>query len=73
VSLRTPATLRFRRRRAGGFDRASLEVAPRFARQQVGGARHEWEHSIATGDRLRFSITFRTLSDKGRRIAAQAP
>jgi len=73
VSLRTPATLRFRRRRAGGFDRASLEVAPRSAYLLSGEARHEWEHSIAPGDRLRFSITFRTLSDKGRRIAAQAP
>ena len=70
VSLGTPATLRFRRRKPGGFDRTSLEVAPRSAYLLSGEARRDWEHSISPGDRLRFSITFRTLSDKGRRIAA---
>ena len=72
VSLNTPATLRFRRRLATGFKRASLEVAPRSAYLLAGEVRHEWEHSIAPGERLRFSITFRTLSDKGRRIAGDA-
>jgi alkylated DNA repair dioxygenase AlkB len=70
VSLGTPATLRFRQRTAAGFRRASIEVAPRSAYLLSGEARHDWEHSIAPGDRLRFSITFRSLSDKGRRIAA---
>ena len=70
LSLGTAATLRFRRRTATGFKRASLEVAPRSAYLLVGEARHDWEHSIAPGDRLRFSITFRSLSEKGRRIAA---
>lgn len=69
ISLNTPATLRFRRRRVDGFDRASLELAPRSAYLLSGEVRREWEHSIAPGDRLRFSITFRTLSEKGRRIA----
>ena len=69
-SLRTPATLRFRQRTASGFRRANLEVAPRSAYLLSGEARHDWEHSIAPGDALRFSITFRALSDKGRRIAA---
>src|SRR3954462_11618459 len=73
VSLNTPATLRFRQRTPAGFRRASLEVAPRSAYLLSGEARHEWEHSIAPGDQLRFSITFRTLSDKGRRIAAGQP
>jgi alkylated DNA repair protein (DNA oxidative demethylase) len=72
VSLNTPATLRFRRRTPAGFSRASIELAPRSAYLLSGEARHDWEHSIAPGDRLRFSITFRSLSDKGRRIAAQA-
>jgi alkylated DNA repair dioxygenase AlkB len=72
-SLRTPATLRFRQRTASGFRRANLEVAPRSAYLLSGEARHEWEHSIAPGDALRFSITFRGLSDKGRRIAAAQP
>jgi len=69
VSLGTPAMLRFRRRRAGGFDRMQVEVEPRSAYLLSGEARHEWEHGIAPGETLRFSITFRTLSEKGRRIA----
>ena len=69
-SLAAPATLRFRRRRPGGFDRANLDVAPRSAYLLSGEARWEWEHSIVPGSDLRFSITFRALSDKGRRIAA---
>jgi len=72
ISLGTPAVLRFRRRRAGGFDRHNVEVEPRSAYLLSGGARHEWEHSIAPGETLRFSITFRTLSEKGERFAAQA-
>ena len=70
VSLSSPARLRFRRRTPDGFKRANLEVAPRSAYLLAGEARHDWEHSIAPGERLRFSITFRTLSDKGRRIAS---
>ena len=72
VSFGSPATLRFRRRKPGGFDRANVEVEPRSAYLLSGPARHEWEHSIAPGDQLRFSITFRTLSELGRRKAAEA-
>jgi alkylated DNA repair dioxygenase AlkB len=72
VSLGTPATLRFRQRTAKGFRRARVEVAPRSAYLLSGEARHDWEHSIAPGAQLRFSITFRTLSEKGRRIAAES-
>ena len=68
-SLAAPATLRFRRRRAGGFDRANLDVLPRSAYLLSGEARWEWEHSIVPRSDLRFSITFRALSDKGLRIA----
>jgi len=70
ISLGTPATLRFRRRRTGGFDRVSLDVEPRSAYLLSNEARWDWEHRIVPGDELRFSITFRTLSDKGRRIAS---
>ena len=70
ISLNTPATLRFRQRTAGGFRRAKIEVMPRSGYLLSGEARHDWEHSISPGTSLRFSITFRTLSDKGRRIAA---
>ena len=70
VSLNTPATLRFRQRAADGFRRTNIEVEPRSAYLLSGEARREWEHRITPGDQLRFSITFRTLSEKGRRIAA---
>lgn len=66
VSLGTAALLRFRKRREGGFDRETISVEPRSAYLLSGPARYEWEHSIAPGDTLRFSITFRTFSDKGR-------
>jgi alkylated DNA repair dioxygenase AlkB len=70
VSLLSPAVLRFRQRTAGGFRRIGLEVAPRSAYLLSGEARWRWEHRIVPGEQLRFSITFRTLSDKGRRIAS---
>jgi alkylated DNA repair dioxygenase AlkB len=71
ISLNTPARLRFRQRTKSGFRRSSVEVDPRSAYLLSGEARWDWEHSIAAGDRLRFSITFRTLSNKGRRVALQ--
>ena len=71
VSLGSPATLRFRQRTTSGFRRFSLPVEPRSAYLLSGEARHEWEHSVAPGDQLRFSITFRTLSELGRRKAAE--
>jgi len=70
VSLNTPATLRFRQRTATGFRRTELAVEPRSAYLLSGEVRWDWEHRITPGDQLRFSITFRALSDKGRRIAA---
>jgi alkylated DNA repair dioxygenase AlkB len=71
ISLGSEAVLRFRRRLANGkFERASLAVAPRSAYLLTGVARHDWEHRIVPGDTLRYSITFRTFSEKGRRIAA---
>ena len=39
--------MRFRRRRAGGFDRASAQLAPRSTYRLSGDARHTWERSIA--------------------------
>ncbi|HEU4704627.1 MAG TPA: alpha-ketoglutarate-dependent dioxygenase AlkB, partial [Sphingomicrobium sp.] len=72
LSLASPAILRLRRRKPGGFDRSSLAVDPRSAYLLTGEARHDWEHSIAPGDQLRFSITLRTLSDLGRQKVARA-
>lgn len=72
VSLGAPETLRFRQRTATGFRRYALPVEPRSAYLLSGEARHDWEHRIVPGEVLRFSITFRTLSDLGRRKAADA-
>ena len=69
VSLGQPATLRFRRRTANGFKRVALPLAPRSAYHLSGVARHDWEHSIAEMEVRRWSITFRSLSAKGRAIA----
>jgi alkylated DNA repair dioxygenase AlkB len=65
ISLGAPATMRFRRRRLGGFDRASALLAPRSIYHLTGEVRHEWEHSIAEMEVTRWSITFRSLSKRG--------
>ena len=70
VSLGSPAILRFRQRTPSGFTRFNLPVEPRSAYRLLGAARYDWEHRIVPGDELRFSITFRTMSDIGRQKAA---
>jgi alkylated DNA repair dioxygenase AlkB len=72
VSLGSPAILRFRQRDGSSFNRFSLPVEPRSVYLLSGEARHEWEHQIVPGGALRFSITFRTLSELGRRKAVEA-
>ncbi len=72
ISIGGPALLRFRQRTDSGFRRASLELQPRSAYLLSGEVREQWEHGIAAHDSLRYSITFRTLSERGR-AAANAP
>ena len=66
-SLGTLATMRFRRRRGKGFDRAAAPLAPRSIYHLSGKARHEWEHSIAELDLTRWSITFRSFTAQAER------
>lgn len=73
ISLGEPATMRFRRRCKGGFERANAPLDPRAAYHLRGAARHDWEHSIVEMDRPRWSITFRSLSIIGRKILAGEP
>jgi alkylated DNA repair dioxygenase AlkB len=61
VSLGAEATMRFRRRNGGGFERRSLPLPPRAAYHLAGEARHGWEHSIAPIEAVRWSVTFRSL------------
>ncbi|MDX3909852.1 MAG: alpha-ketoglutarate-dependent dioxygenase AlkB [Sphingobium sp.] len=67
ISLGQPAIMRFRRRTVTGFERANLRLAPRSVYHLAGAARHEWEHSITELPATRWSLTFRTLSDRGSR------
>jgi alkylated DNA repair dioxygenase AlkB len=64
ISLLAPCVLRFRRRDGYGFRRFSLDAAPRSAYLLSGEIRHEWEHSIAPMEQMRFSITFRSRVDR---------
>jgi alkylated DNA repair dioxygenase AlkB len=69
ISLGAPAEMRFRRRRGErDFERATLPLTPRHAYHISDAARHDWEHSIVEMDRARWSITFRSPSEKGRSI-----
>jgi len=67
VSIGAPTIMRFRQRTATGFRRANVELAPRSAYLLTGEIRSDWEHSIAPHEALRFSITFRSLSERGLR------
>ncbi len=69
ISLGAPATMRFRRRKPVGFDRASVLLTPRSIYHLTGDARHKWEHSIAPMEVTRWSVTFRSLSQKRRSLA----
>lgn len=69
ISLGNSATMRFRKRRPGGFDRFAAPLAPRSIYHLSGEAREQWEHSIAPMEVPRWSITFRSLSAKGRAVS----
>lgn len=66
ISLGYPATLGLRRRVPGDFARDKIDLAPRSAYLLSGAVRHEWEHSIAAMAKPRWSITFRSLSARGK-------
>jgi hypothetical protein len=62
-SLLAPATIRFRRAHGANWIRISHALKPRSIHILSGEARTEWEHSISPLSNLRYSITFRTLSN----------
>ena len=63
VSLLASATMRFRRAHGAKWSRVSHAMTPRSIYILDGEARTEWEHSIPPLSELRYSITFRTLSE----------
>jgi alkylated DNA repair dioxygenase AlkB len=68
LSLGAPATLRLRLRRQDGFDRHHVPLARRSLYSLTGPARTDWEHGVAPMEETRWSITFRSLSETGRRL-----
>ncbi|UIJ44766.1 alpha-ketoglutarate-dependent dioxygenase AlkB [Sphingomonas cannabina] len=67
LSLGAEAVLRLRHRKpGGGFVRAAQALAPRSVYHLTGEVRHEWEHSIAPMEVTRWSVTFRSLSERGK-------
>jgi alkylated DNA repair dioxygenase AlkB len=63
LSFLGDCVLRLRKRKDRGWDRVSVPVAARSAYRLSGPVREDWEHSILPMDRLRYSVTFRTLRD----------
>ena len=72
ISLGAPASMRFRRPRAGRWQRMAAPLEPRGIYHLAGEVRSQWEHSIMAIDRRRYSVTFRSFSAKGRRQAQAA-
>jgi alkylated DNA repair protein (DNA oxidative demethylase) len=70
ISLGSATTMRFRRRRAAGFDRTSVLLTPRSLYHLTGEVRWKWEHSIIPMEVTRWSITFRSLSEKAAKLPA---
>jgi alkylated DNA repair dioxygenase AlkB len=67
ISLLSPCTFRMRRKRVGGFERATLRLTPRSVYLLRGPSREDWEHSIPAVEALRYSVTFRSLRDAAAR------
>ncbi len=63
VSLASPCTFRVRRKSGPWWDRASVVLDPRSAYVLRGSARWDWQHSIPAVEKLRYSITFRTMKN----------
>jgi DNA oxidative demethylase len=64
LSLGSPTIMRFRRRRGGRFERATVPLERRGAYHLSGETRHEWEHSIGELAQTRWSVTFRSVRNR---------
>ena len=63
ISLLNPARVRFRPYEKDGKI-VSITLEPMSIYMFRGAARWEWQHSIPAHEKLRYSITFRTLANK---------
>jgi alkylated DNA repair dioxygenase AlkB len=64
VSFYSSCRFRLRRKRGNDWQRAFLLVEPRSVYLLRGPARTEWQHSIPPAERLRYSVTFRSMRDR---------
>jgi hypothetical protein len=62
ISLLSPCRFRLRRRAGTAWQRHALTLAPRSAYLLRGAVREQWQHSIPMQQQLRYSVTFRTLT-----------
>lgn len=62
LSFASACILRLRRREGDRWRREAAPLQPRSAYLLDGEARLAWQHSIAPGSRLRYSVTFRTAA-----------
>jgi alkylated DNA repair dioxygenase AlkB len=72
VSFSSSCRFRLRRKRGNSWERASLIVEPRSVYLLRGPARTEWQHSIPPAERLRYSVTFRSMRGRPTRAGQGA-
>lgn len=70
VSLLGAARMRFRRDAGGERRTFELELEPRSGYVLAGEARTAWQHHVPPAKELRYSVTFRTLRNPERWLAA---
>jgi alkylated DNA repair dioxygenase AlkB len=63
ISLGAPCVFRFRRKQGTRWERTSIKLQSCSAYLMRGPARWDWQHCIRPVDKLRYSVTFRTLRD----------
>lgn len=73
VSLGAAAVMQFRKPTADGYELACAELLPRSMYLLSGEARHDFQHSLPPMQGTRWSITFRSLSDEGRKLRDSLP
>jgi len=63
ISLGASCLFRFCRKKGTRWERVSIELQPRSAYLLRGPVRTDWQHSIPPVDKLRYSVTFRSLRE----------
>jgi alkylated DNA repair dioxygenase AlkB len=64
LSLGSACKIRFRRKKADGWERFTLDAEPRSIYEMAGPSRQQWQHSIPGVEAPRTSITFRTMAER---------